>query len=72
MSDLVLVLVDVDSRLEAGASLVDLLGTLIFCNATTTVYLCTAIRHMHSAQTAACHGTAPHAVTCLVTQTETL
>ena len=32
MSDLLLVLVDVDSRLGAGASLVDLLGTLIFCS----------------------------------------
>ena len=32
MSDLLLVLVDVDSRLDTGASLVDLLGTLIFCS----------------------------------------
>ncbi len=33
MSDLLLVLVDVaDSRLDKGASLVDLLGTRIFCN----------------------------------------
>lgn len=32
ISDLLLVLVDVDSRLDAGASLVDLLGTLILCN----------------------------------------
>lgn len=32
MSDLLLVLVDVDSRLDGGASLVDLLATLIFCS----------------------------------------
>ena len=34
MSDLLLVLVDVDSRLDGGASLVDLLATLIFCSST--------------------------------------
>ena len=32
ISDLLLVLVDVESRLDTGASLVDLLGTRIFCS----------------------------------------
>lgn len=32
ISDLLLVLVDVESRLESGGSLVDLLGTRIFCS----------------------------------------
>ncbi len=32
MSDLLLVLVDVESRLDSGGSLVDLLGTRIFCS----------------------------------------
>jgi len=32
ISDLLLVLVDVDSRLDSGGSLVDLLGTRIFCS----------------------------------------
>ncbi len=32
ISDLLLVLVDVESRLDSGGSLVDLLGTRIFCS----------------------------------------
>ncbi len=32
ISDLLLVLVDVESRLDIGGSLVDLLGTRIFCS----------------------------------------
>lgn len=39
MSDLLLVLVDVDSRLDGGASLVDLLATLIFCSSICNISL---------------------------------